>query len=95
MQPQNQHQAKFLARYVDLDWKTDDDPMLHVQALRSHLYKVNQLAFDQNSRNENKQLELLERMKMVDLLNEFVVNYRNLLMCASTPLPFPLIQMAR
>ena len=69
--------------------------MLHVQALRSHLYNVNQLAFDQNNPGTHRQLELLESMKMVDSLTEFVVNYRILLMCASTPLPFPLIQMAR
>ena len=79
-----------------MEWKSDDDPMVHVQALRLHLYTVNILAFDQNTTGTcNKQLELLERMKMVDLLNEFVVNYRSLLICASTPLPFPLIQMAR
>lgn len=95
MPPKNQHQANYLARNVDLEWKTDDDPMLHAQALRSHVYTVNLQAFDLAGESNTKQLELLERMKMVDFVNEFVVNYRNLLKCASTPLPFPLVQMAR
>ena len=40
-------------------------------------------------------LELFERMKLIDGLNEFVVHYRNLLKCASTPLSFQLVQMGR
>lgn len=100
--------------------KTDDDPMVHVVGLRSHLYSVNVKAIfakttsdsDENDKDDNndnnkqqqqeqfhqqqyKQLELLERMKMVDMLHDFVANYRNLLICASTPIPFPLIQMGR
>ena len=99
---QDDHQANYLARNVDIQWKTDDDPMSHVQMLRSHLYTVNQQIIDSNtttSTNDNQtnppRLELFERMKMIDVLNEFVVHYRNLLKCASTPLSFQLVQMGR
>jgi len=61
--------------------------MLHVQALRSHLYYV---YFD-----DDQQLQLLEQIKLLDMLNEFVIHYRNLLILASTPLPFPMLQMGR
>lgn len=93
----NGHQACYLAKNVDMEWKTEDEPMLHAQALRNHLYTVNVTIFNE-SRSQSgtsRQLELFERMKMVDLLNEYIHNYRNLLVCASTPLPFPLVQMAR
>ena len=98
----NPHQANYLARNVDIQFKTDDDPMIHVQALRSHAYTVNMQTFEKSNDSNNPnnyhhphQLELLERIKMLDMLNDFVFNYRNLLKFASTPLPFPLIQMGR
>jgi predicted membrane chloride channel (bestrophin family) len=73
--------------------------MLHVQALRIHLYTVNKQIFQQGddptSNDTGRRLELLERMRMLDQLNEFTINYRNLLKCASTPLPFTLVQMGR
>lgn len=61
--------------------------MVHVQALRIHLY--------QTANALEQQLQLLEKVKLIDLLNDFVLHYRNLLKLASTPLPFPLLQMAR
>jgi len=80
--------------------------MQHVQALRTHMYNVNRQvekdattsnSGDDNNNNQNNNpiLELFERMKLMDMLTEFVVHYRNLLKCASTPLPFPLVQMGR
>jgi len=77
------------------------DPMIHVQALRSHIYNVNMSIVgddknnNNNSNNNTSQLELFERMKMVDLLNEFVANYRTLLVIKSTKFPFGMIQMGR
>lgn len=64
------------------------DPMNHVQALRLHLYKGSIYAF-------HGKLHLIERIRLIDLLNTFVANYKILLALASTPIPFPLIQMAR
>ena len=76
--------------------------MLHVQALRLHLYTINEQVFLQQQEehgdktsSQPRPLEMLERMRMVDQLNEFTINYRNLLKCASTPLPFTLVQMGR
>jgi len=57
--------------------------MIHVQALRSHLYN----GYLEDGQHRNVQLQLLERIKLVDMLNEFAVHYRNLLKLASTPLP--------
>lgn len=88
---QNETQSSYLARNVGIEYKNDDDPMMHVQALRSHLYTINV----QIDLPENDQLQLFERMKMCDMLNEFVINYRNLLQCSSTPMPFALLQMGR
>jgi Bestrophin, RFP-TM, chloride channel len=79
---------------VDVDWKTLDDPMSHVQALRIHLYTINEQLYPVHD-PMNRPLELLERMRLMDQLGEFTVNYRNLLKCASTPLPFTLVQMGR
>lgn len=66
-----------------------DDPMVLIHALRSHLYHDSMIL----SNKADEQLQLLERCKMVDLLHEFVMSYRNLLRIASTPLPFALVQM--
>ncbi|KAL3787271.1 hypothetical protein HJC23_004145 [Cyclotella cryptica] len=68
-----------------------DDPMVLVHALRSHLYHDSLTL----SNHTEVQLQLLERCKMVDLLHEFTMSYRNLLRIASTPLPFALVQMGR
>jgi len=82
----NEEQAQHLARNEHEDFiATYDDPMMHIQALRLHLYHGNAVS----------NLQLLERMKLMDTLNEFVSSYRDLLVFASTPLPFPLLQMAR
>ena len=86
---QDDKQAEYLARNLHLELKTEDDTMVYAQALRSHLYNA-QIAEDQNN-----DLQLLERIKLVDMLNEFIVHFRNLLKLASTPLPFPLLQMGR
>lgn len=95
---QNSKQANYLARNVDIECKTDDDPMRDVQALRSHLYTANMQIF--GAKRDQQQpgtdhLELFERMKMVDILHEFAISYRDCLKFASTPLPFLLIQMGR
>jgi predicted membrane chloride channel (bestrophin family) len=59
-----------------------DDPMMFAQSLRSHLYC--------SSGALNRQLELLEKVKLVDMLNAYLYAYRDLLKIASTPLPFPM-----
>ncbi|CAB9522050.1 Bestrophin, RFP-TM, chloride channel [Seminavis robusta] len=93
----NTRQANYLAQNVDVEWKTDDDPLLHAQAIRMHLYTINDqiISNDQNDEDTTVGLEMFERMRMMDALNEFVVSYRDLLKCASTPLPFTLVQMGR
>lgn len=60
------------------------DPMSHVQSLRMHLYCTADLG-----------IQLLERVSLTGKLQEFVVSYNDLLILASTPLPFPLVQMGR
>ena len=62
--------------------------MNHVQALRLHLYKGSVFGF-------KGRIHLIERIRLIDLLNNFSANYKVLLALASTPIPFPLIQMAR
>ncbi|CAJ1957969.1 unnamed protein product [Cylindrotheca closterium] len=85
----DQETATYLARNVTLNPNTPKyDPMNHVQALRLHLYKGSIFAF-------HGKLHLIERIRLVDLLNNYVANYKVLLALASTPIPFPLIQMAR
>ncbi len=81
----NPMQAQYLARQEQEGPFPHDDPLLHVQALRLHLYHG----------SATSQLELLERVKLMDMMNDFVTSYRDLLVLASTPLPFPLLQMAR
>jgi len=60
------------------------DPLIHIQSLRLHLYCTSDLDF-----------ELLERVSLVNKLQEYASSYTNLLIFASTPLPFPLVQMGR
>jgi predicted membrane chloride channel (bestrophin family) len=63
---------------------SDIDPMAFVHLLRLHLYCSSELG-----------IQLLERINLVNKLDEYVVSYNNLLILASTPLPFPLVQMGR
>eukprot|EP00569_Conticribra_weissflogii_P007858 CAMPEP_0171344442 /NCGR_PEP_ID=MMETSP0878-20121228/19380_1 /TAXON_ID=67004 /ORGANISM="Thalassiosira weissflogii, Strain CCMP1336" /LENGTH=402 /DNA_ID=CAMNT_0011847629 /DNA_START=128 /DNA_END=1336 /DNA_ORIENTATION=+ len=70
-----------------------EDPMILVHALRSHLY--NESAKILKGGDGVPELQLLERCKMIDLLHEFTVSYRNLVRLASSPLPFVLVQMGR
>jgi predicted membrane chloride channel (bestrophin family) len=81
----SESQARYLSRNEHDSPLPNDDPLLHVQALRLHLYHGSAVS----------KLQLLERIKLMDMLNEFVVSYRDLLVLASTPLPFPLLQMGR
>ena len=60
------------------------DPLTLVQSLRLHLYCTPGL-----------DLELLERMHLINKLQEYTSCYTHLLNLASTPLPFPLVQMGR
>jgi predicted membrane chloride channel (bestrophin family) len=62
----------------------DEDPMTLVHGLRMHLYCSSHLGMD-----------LLERVNMVGKLQEFALSFNRLLILASTPLPFPLVQMGR
>jgi len=70
-----------------------DDPMVLVHALRSHLFHES----DAVCRNGDggPGLQLFERTKMVDLLHDFAIYYRDLLRIASSPFPFALVQMGR
>lgn len=77
----------YLALNDDTNFSSDDDPMLLVQSLRIHLY--NGCFVLANN------LEILERVKLVDLIHEFIHSYRVLLKLASTPLPWPFLQMGR
>lgn len=83
---QDETKAIYLARAEGP--KTSDDPMSLAQSLRLHLY----VRSDQDLLEE---LAILEKSKMLDLLNVYLVAYRDLLKLASTPLPFPLVQMGR
>lgn len=92
---------------------SEDDPMVLVHALRSHLYHgsndVCRRLVTVNEEENNKkrgcngegktkvvqELNLFERCKLIDLLHEFTISYRNLLRLASSPLPFVLVQMGR
>jgi predicted membrane chloride channel (bestrophin family) len=60
------------------------DPLEHAQSLRMHLYCTSDLG-----------IHLLERVTMCNKLQEYINSYNNLLILASTPLPFPLVQMGR
>jgi len=72
-----------------------DDPMVLVHSLRSHLYTESDRVCRKNDGTGEVKIELFERCKMIDQLHEFTVSYRNLLRLASSPLPFPLVQMGR
>lgn len=67
-----------------------DDPMKLVAYLRRHLYHGSVAVMP-----EQQPLELLERMRLLDMLHEFTLQYSSLIKLASTPLPFALVQMGR
>ena len=60
------------------------DPLTLIQSMRLHIYCTPGLGF-----------ELLERVHLVNKLQEYTSCYTHLLGMASTPLPFPLVQMGR
>jgi predicted membrane chloride channel (bestrophin family) len=60
------------------------DPLTLIQSLRMHLYCTPGLG-----------LESLQKMHLVNKLQEYTSCYAHLLNLASTPLPFPLVQMGR
>eukprot|EP00579_Thalassiosira_antarctica_P024414 CAMPEP_0201987908 /NCGR_PEP_ID=MMETSP0904-20121228/92038_1 /ASSEMBLY_ACC=CAM_ASM_000553 /TAXON_ID=420261 /ORGANISM="Thalassiosira antarctica, Strain CCMP982" /LENGTH=340 /DNA_ID=CAMNT_0048542033 /DNA_START=1277 /DNA_END=2300 /DNA_ORIENTATION=- len=72
-----------------------DDPMVLVHALRSHLFHTSNTICRVDGGGVTTGLELFERCKLIDLLHEFTISYRNLLRLASSPLPFVLVQMGR
>mmetsp|Transcript_4561 Transcript_4561/g.12758 ORF Transcript_4561/g.12758 Transcript_4561/m.12758 type:complete len:294 (+) Transcript_4561:276-1157(+) len=82
----DERKAIYLARAEET--KTNEDPMSSAQSLRLHLYVRSDTYLPE-------ELALLEKSKMLDLLNVYLAAYRELLKLASTPLPFPLVQMGR
>lgn len=62
-----------------------EDPMTYVMLLRSKIY----------SERSGVEFQLLEKMRMLDFVHSFVKHYSDLVKLASTPLPFPMVQMAR
>jgi Bestrophin, RFP-TM, chloride channel len=104
---QDENQTVYLARNEPVEKRSDEDPMIHVQALRSHLFNGNVVDDDKDdeidrnntgttsNNNIAVDFQLLERVTLMNMLNDYVHEYRNLLKLASTPIPFPLIQMAR
>lgn len=61
-----------------------DDPMAYIHTLRIHLHCSSHVGN-----------ELLERICLGNKLAEFSESYNRLLIYASTPIPFPLVQMGR
>ena len=66
-----------------------EDPMDLMRRLRSHLIVASQ------KRLPNTEVQILERMKMADMLHEYSLSYRELLNIVSTPFPMALTQMGR
>jgi len=66
------------------------DPMVRVQVLRKHLYTNFGLGL-----YGDDPLEILEKMKILEMCNRYVVAYTELMKFQSTPIPFPLLQMGR
>ena len=81
----DQRQAKVLA-FDDHDstMSVEYDPMLHIHALRLHLYHGSAAS----------KLALLERTNLLERLNKFVDSYRELLFLASTPLPISFLHLS-
>lgn len=100
---QDDKKACYLARNdfkMEIENNMDDgieiDPLHYVQLLRIHLYTYNNIIVPSSSNTNNAtRMELLEKVKLVDMLVFFGSSYRDLLRLASTPLPFPMIQMGR
>jgi len=82
----NERHAAQLAQAEYPDYT--EDPMTNILHLRNHIYK------EMQKLNPEK-IELLERMRLIDKLHEYVVAYNKLLELLSTPVPFPLVQMGR
>jgi hypothetical protein len=73
-----------------------DDPMTLVVLLRNHLYNDScYLSRPPRAHDGVTALETVERCKMIDLLHEFTISYRNILRLASAPMPFSLNQKDR
>ena len=85
-------QDKSLAKHFSYDkplkesltTKNPVDPLTRIQSLRLHLYCASDLG-----------LEPIECVQLVNKLQEYGSSYNQLLILSSTPLPFPLVQMAR
>lgn len=58
--------------------------MTYVMLLRNRVYNA-----------DDVELGLLEKLRIFDMALRFVEAYRELLKLASTPLPFPMVQMGR
>jgi len=82
----NSKHAQHLA--IGIERNQEGDPFELILYLRSHMHngcKALPVA----------KLQILELCKMLDLLHEFTISYRELVRLASTPIPFPLVQMGR
>lgn len=82
----DEDKAAYLSRNECVE-KAGDDPISYARTLRSHLYN--------GSSTLSTQLEMMEKMTCFSTLASFTSAYRELLKIASTPLPFPMIQMGR
>ncbi len=80
----NKELAQFLARDEHDGTQSSDDPLLHVHAMRLHLYHGSAAS----------KLALLERTKLMEELDKFVDSYRGLLVLTSTPLPPAFLQLS-
>jgi len=83
-----------LGQITELDPKNVDinqhDPMIRIQALRLHLYTN----FGLGSYGDNP-LEMLEKMRILEICRQFTIAFTELLKYRTTPIPFPLLQMGR
>ena len=64
--------------------KAGDDPMVYAQSLRAYIYNT-----------DSVELELMEKINLIGKIDNYLAAYRELLKIASTPLPFPMVQMGR
>lgn len=64
--------------------KAGDDPMVYAQSLRAYIYNT-----------DSVELELMEKITLIGKIDNYLAAYRELLKIASTPLPFPMVQMGR
>jgi putative membrane protein len=64
-----------------------EDPLTHVKFLRSQICSGSSVL--------PTEMPLLEKSKLLDTLSRFVDSHEGMLKLASTPLPFPLVQMGR